>query len=40
MNHGTIVEKGTHKELLDKNGFYADLYNSQFRGRVLTEDVV
>ena len=32
MNQGTIIEKGTHKELLAKNGFYADLYNSQFRG--------
>ncbi|QCX32955.1 ABC transporter ATP-binding protein [Caloramator sp. E03] len=30
MNHGTIIEQGTHKELLDKGGFYADLYNSQF----------
>src|SRR5205814_216336 len=33
MNHGTIIEKGTHEELLAKNGFYADLYNSQFTGR-------
>ncbi|MFZ7120814.1 MAG: ABC transporter ATP-binding protein [Eubacteriaceae bacterium] len=30
MNHGDIVEQGSHKELLQKNGFYADLYNSQF----------
>ncbi len=30
MNHGDIIEQGTHQELLDKNGFYADLYNSQF----------
>ena len=30
MNHGDIVEQGTHEELLSKNGFYADLYNSQF----------
>lgn len=30
MNHGDIIEQGTHKELLAKNGFYADLYNSQF----------
>jgi ATP-binding cassette subfamily B protein len=30
MNHGDIVEQGTHKELLAKNGFYANLYNSQF----------
>ncbi|MCX6732509.1 MAG: ABC transporter ATP-binding protein [Candidatus Roizmanbacteria bacterium] len=32
MNRGTIIEKGTHKELLSQKGFYADLYNSQFRG--------
>ena len=30
MNHGDIVEQGTHEELLAKEGFYADLYNSQF----------
>lgn len=30
INHGDIVEQGSHKELLDKNGFYADLYTSQF----------
>ncbi len=30
MNHGDIVEQGTHKELLQKDGFYAKLYNSQF----------
>lgn len=30
MNHGDIVESGTHEELLVKGGFYADLYNSQF----------
>jgi ATP-binding cassette, subfamily B, multidrug efflux pump len=40
MNHGTIIEKGTHQELLAKNGFYADLYNSQFTGRVLQEEAV
>lgn len=32
MNHGDIIEQGTHEELLAKNGFYADLYNSQFDG--------
>ena len=30
MNHGDIVEQGTHEELLTKGGFYAELYNSQF----------
>ena len=30
MDHGDIVEKGTHEELLVKGGFYAKLYNSQF----------
>ena len=30
MKQGDIVEQGTHDELLAKNGFYADLYNSQF----------
>jgi len=30
MNHGRIVEQGTHDELLAKRGFYFDLYNSQF----------
>jgi ATP-binding cassette, subfamily B, multidrug efflux pump len=40
MNHGTIIEKGTHEELLAKNGFYADLYNSQFTGRALLEEAV
>jgi len=35
MDHGAIIEKGTHEGLLAQQGFYADLYNSQFRGRVL-----
>ena len=30
MKDGDIIEQGTHKELLKKNGFYAELYNSQF----------
>ncbi|MGI3100360.1 ABC transporter ATP-binding protein [Companilactobacillus alimentarius] len=30
INHGEVIEKGTHQELLMKNGFYAKLYNSQF----------
>lgn len=32
MNNGSIVEQGSHKELLDKKGFYYKLYNSQFAG--------
>ena len=31
MKDGNIVEQGNHKELLEKNGFYAELYNSQFQ---------
>ena len=30
MNKGNIVEQGTHKELLEKQGFYYELFNSQF----------
>ena len=30
LKDGDIVEQGTHEELMDKNGFYANLYNSQF----------
>ncbi len=30
MDHGSIVEQGTHEQLLEKQGFYAELYNSQF----------
>jgi len=30
MNEGDIVEQGTHKELLARGGFYAELYTSQF----------
>ena len=31
MKDGNIIEQGNHKELLAKNGFYAELYNSQFQ---------
>ncbi len=30
MNKGRVIEQGTHKQLLEAKGFYADLYNSQF----------
>lgn len=33
MNHGTIIEQGSHEELMRQNGFYADLYNSQFAAK-------
>lgn len=31
MNEGNIIEQGNHEELMAQNGFYADLYNSQFK---------
>jgi ATP-binding cassette subfamily B protein len=40
VNHGTIIEQGTHEGLLAQHGFYADLYNSQFRGRSIDEAVL
>jgi ATP-binding cassette subfamily B protein len=30
MNQGDIIEQGTHQELLEAKGFYADMYNAQF----------
>ncbi len=38
MNHGSVIEKGNHEELLKQGGFYADLYNSQFSESI--EDAV
>ena len=38
MEHGRIVEKGTHQQLLDANGRYAALYQSQFSGSTLSAD--
>jgi ATP-binding cassette, subfamily B, multidrug efflux pump len=33
MKNGDIVEQGKHVELLERRGFYAELYNSQFEGK-------
>ena len=35
INHGEIVEQGTHQELLDRRGFYHHLYLSQFKGQAI-----
>ncbi len=35
INHGEIVERGTHQQLLDKRGFYHHLYVSQFKGEAI-----
>jgi len=39
MNKGRIIEMGNHKQLLDKGGFYAELYRSQFSGTSTDETV-
>lgn len=38
MNEGDIIEQGTHEELLNQNGFYASLYNSQFESMMIEEE--
>lgn len=40
MNHGRIIETGTHEELLAKGGFYTELYNSQFEAETGEERVL
>lgn len=41
MEHGQIVEQGNHEELLEKDGVYADLYNSQFSsGGIVKKDAM
>jgi ATP-binding cassette subfamily B multidrug efflux pump len=40
MKDGSIIEMGRHTELLEKGGFYADLYNSQFTGAYVDEQGV
>ena len=39
VNDGYIVEQGTHNELMEKNGFYANLHNSQFERSVAEEEM-
>ena len=39
MNQGTVIEQGNHEQLLEKGGFYADLYNSQFSDGNFVEDI-
>ncbi len=40
INHGEIVERGTHEELLEQRGFYYNLYMSQFKGTIDDVDFV
>jgi len=40
MDKGSIIEMGNHNELLAKNGFYEDLYNSQFAGANLDNEAI
>jgi ATP-binding cassette subfamily B protein len=40
LEHGRIVERGTHHDLLEANGHYAALYRSQFAGRVTQQQVL
>ena len=40
MNHGRIIEQGTHENLLAQGGFYADLYNSQFSAQEQVQDAL
>ncbi|OBZ08486.1 ABC transporter [Bacillus sp. FJAT-27264] len=37
MNKGSVIEKGNHEELMAQDGFYADLYNSQFSEEAVPE---
>ena len=40
MDRGIVIEKGNHEQLLEQDGFYADLYNSQFSGGGVRKEVV
>ncbi|KAA9019923.1 ABC transporter ATP-binding protein [Niallia endozanthoxylica] len=39
MNEGKVIEQGNHEELLAQNGFYAELYHSQFSGQKMDESI-
>jgi len=38
VNHGEIVERGSHRELMERKGFYYNLYMSQFKGTISDTD--
>ena len=40
MNEGTVIEIGTHQELIEQGGFYKELYNSQFTGTKLDSQAI
>lgn len=40
LKDGEIIERGTHYELLEKDGFYANLYNSQFKKGIDLDDII
>jgi ATP-binding cassette subfamily B protein len=40
INQGSIIEQGSHKELLAKGGFYSELYNSQFTAGASSDQIV
>lgn len=40
MNHGRVIEQGSHEQLLAAEGFYTDLYNSQFTGGSRSKEIV
>ncbi|WP_019421249.1 ABC transporter ATP-binding protein [Paenibacillus sp. OSY-SE] len=40
MDRGSVIEKGNHEQLLEQDGLYADLYNSQFSGGGVRKEVV
>ena len=40
LDHGRVMERGTHAELLDKGGYYAELYQAQFAGQEETQQKI